>query len=151
MKKGAVELTLNTIVIIIFAVTLLGLGLFFIRHYFGETTKLIQFPEPKVEATSDTPVVLGVDTMNVVRNSQAQFKVGFYNSKNESVTVKPQIPFCVPDGLGNMTSAIDQAVEVGAAVTFNVIFNIPKNAQSQIYSCKLLVGDIEKQFSVKVQ
>ncbi|MFH1181762.1 MAG: hypothetical protein V1702_02290 [Candidatus Woesearchaeota archaeon] len=151
MKKGAVELTLNTIVIIIFAITLLGLGLFFIRQYFGEATKLIPFPEPKVEATADDPIVLGFENMEVQRNSQAQFKVGFYNNYNESVSVKPEISECVPEGLGNSTQSITETVEVGKTVTFETIFTIPKNAQSQIYSCKLVVGQLSKQFSVQVQ
>lgn len=151
MKKGAVELTLNTIVIIILAVTLLGLGLFFIKQYFGETVKLIQFPEPKIEASVDEPIVLGFNNLDVERNSQAQFKVGFYNNNNESVTVKPQITMCVPEGLSNVTQSLDQSVEVGRAVTYSVIFDIPKTAKSQKYVCNLVVGEVSKQFSVQVQ
>jgi hypothetical protein len=150
MKKGAIELTLNTIVIIIFAVTFLGLGLFFIKEYMGKIPPF-NFPEPDVGATSDSPIVLGFSTMEIQRNAQAQFKVGFYNSKNESVMVKPQISVCVPEGLGNTTTSLEQAVDVGKAAVFDAVFRIPKNAPSQTYICDLVIGDISKQFTVKVQ
>jgi hypothetical protein len=151
MKKGAVELTLNTIVIVIFAVIFLGLGTFLIRNYMARGGELIQFPEPAIEASANEPVVLGFDSMDVKRNSQAQFTVGFYNTNNESVTIRPQISACVPEGLSNVTQSIDQTVEVEKAVKYKVIFNIPKAAQSQKYVCNLVIGEISKQFSVQVQ
>jgi hypothetical protein len=151
MKKGAVELTLNTIVIIVFAVTLLGLGLFFIKDYFGKAQELIQLPEPTVEASVSEPIALGFNQMDVKRNSQARFTVGFYNNYNETVNVKPEISECVPEGLGNSTQSITEAVDVGESVAFKVIFVIPPTAQSQLYSCRLVVGQVSRQFSVKVQ
>jgi hypothetical protein len=151
MKKGAVELTLNTIVIIIFAITLLSLGVFFIREYFFKAQGIIQFPEPKLEATADEPIVLGFETMDVKRNTQADFSVGFYNNYNESVYVKPQITACVPEGLGNVTQALEQNVSVGKTVLYKMFFIIPANAKTSLYSCNLVIGQESKQFFVQVQ
>ena len=41
-KKGALELSVNTIIIIVIGVTLLTLGLLFVRNIFTQTTDLSQ-------------------------------------------------------------------------------------------------------------
>ncbi len=42
-KKGGLEISINTIVVLILAITMLGLGLYFIRNLFGGTVR--QFEE----------------------------------------------------------------------------------------------------------
>src|SRR3989338_5702909 len=66
-KKGALELSMNTIVIIVIGVTLLILGLAFVRGIFGKVTKL---SEGAFE--------------------QAEGKIGDFSQINKPLTVTPE-------------------------------------------------------------
>jgi hypothetical protein len=156
MKRGAISLTISSVVVIIFAVAMLWLGLGFIRGTFGAAAEKVTFPAPDIQATSAEPLILPFDTLNVKKGGQAEFSLNFYNNENATITsdTRPVITACVPQGLGNTTAATEslgQNVEVGSTASYKALFTIPESAPSQKYACSIELGQASKQFFVQVQ
>jgi len=156
MSRGAVNLTINAIVVIVFALAMLGLGLAFIRGAFTSVTDKVTFPLPDIDATATETIVLPFETLVVRKGVQAEFSINFYNNENETLTQdkSPIITQCVPDGLGDTaaaTASVGQTVEVGSTASYKALFTIPSSASSQKYACNLQIGQASKQFFVQVQ
>ncbi|MBN2453976.1 hypothetical protein JXB11_00360 [Candidatus Woesearchaeota archaeon] len=156
MKRGAISLTISSVVIILFAIAMLWFGLAFIRGTFGEAAEKVTFPVPDIKATADEPIILPFETLNVKKGGQAEFSLNFYNNENETIqsSVKPVITECVPAGLGNTSAATEslgQMVDVGSTATYKALFTIPDTAPSQKYACNINIGKADKQFFVQVQ
>ena len=153
-KKGSVNLTLNSIVVIIFAITMLGLGLAFINGAFTNVTEKVTFPEPDIDATADTPIILPFETLTVEKGRQAEFSINFYNNENGTVTASPVITACLPGSFGNTTellASVGQSVAVGKTATYKSLFTIPADAPSQKYTCNLQLSQTSKQFFLEVK
>ena len=103
-KKGALELSITAIVVLIIAITVLGLAIYFIKNLFGESTKLLtnQLEQIKdqlrknMEETGDLIVFSGGSELKAKRGSKVDFYVGVRNQGQASkcyrismVCVKP--------------------------------------------------------------
>lgn len=85
-KKGALELSVGAIVILILAIVMLGLGLGFIRGMFGKVStqfeeQIAAEPEPPAPSSSD-PITLSRENLIVHAGDPIALKVGIQNPSN---------------------------------------------------------------------
>ena len=78
-KKASLQLSVNAIVVLVLAITMLGLGLAFTKSKFSELGEKIEVPEPNYPATPDDPIVLAVNEIGVKSSKDAVFTANFYN------------------------------------------------------------------------
>ncbi|MBS3112778.1 hypothetical protein J4418_01730 [Candidatus Woesearchaeota archaeon] len=98
-KKGDLSLSVNTIVIIVLAITLLGLGLTFIQTLVGGAADkiggYIDVVDLAEKPTSSNPLVVPRE-LEVKLNSNKNVNIGFYNKGPASATnVKPILDECI--------------------------------------------------------
>ncbi|MCP3686684.1 MAG: hypothetical protein GY861_28945 [bacterium] len=163
-KKGALDLSINSIVVIIFAVIMLGLGVAFINDMFSNVRDKVTFPDPEIEATASNPIVIPFDTVKVDKNVDVEFKINFYNT-GEATSVTNFKPFvdCYNPGesmddkiLGLELKAISAPVDVADTAEFQSLLTVPADAHSTKHICKLKMCDasettcMEKQFYLEV-
>ncbi len=81
-RKGALDVSINSIVVIVFAVTMLGLGLAFMKGYFSKigVQTLPETPEP----SPGDPITIPQQTIIMDRASSVEFSVKFYNENPSS-------------------------------------------------------------------
>ncbi|MFH2027718.1 MAG: hypothetical protein ABIJ08_01135 [Nanoarchaeota archaeon] len=133
-KKAALELSINAIVIIIIAVVVLSLALGFVRMIFGGATSkfaalIDDESEPPIPSAaspvtlSRSMVITGVGQSNVI-------KLSVYNPTNRSWPVVFPNVTCVGSYSINNASiqTNSKAVPQGEYSTFNILFDIKKNA-----------------------
>ncbi len=84
-KKGALDVSINSIVVIVFAVTMLGLGLAFIKGYFEKAQGTIDLDGVKqvTDATINNPISTSSDTFTLEKGKINRFKVKFYNNQED--------------------------------------------------------------------
>lgn len=101
-RKGSLNLSINAIVVLILAITMLGLGLGFIRNIFGGASgKIAQALEStslKNPADSSNPLTID-DKITMKRTAEKEIEVGFYNTDFEAQpTVTLDITGCSTSG-----------------------------------------------------
>lgn len=155
-KKGALELSINAIVILIIAITMLGLGLGFVRGMFGKASG--QFdeltgaePEPPIPSSSN-PVTLSREVLIVSAGSMVALKVGFYNPTGSGIT--PAITITGSDDddakCGTGESSLGTAVDTQKSKVFTVLFS-PAGTGTLLCKLKINGGSTYyKEFTMKV-
>src|SRR3989344_5352930 len=100
MKKASLQLSIEAIVIIILAITLLGLGLTFMRQFIGkgseEFSQILDISKLDNPATVNTPLTAPSEL--VVRTTEtSELDIGFYcDSSTECREVSPRLINCNP-------------------------------------------------------
>lgn len=144
-KKGSMEMSINSIVILVMAMALLGLGLVFIRGMMGGATaklgKSIDTADLSEQPTSEKTVTID-PTVLLKKNVNSRVKIGFYNKANSDYMVKPSIYSCInSDGVSKTTQftvqAISQVAEVGKAIGFEAMFKT--TADQGTYACQVQI------------
>ena len=87
-KKGALELSITAIVVLIIAITVLGLAIFFIKNLFGESTELLTGQLAKIkeqlrknlEETGELLVMSKGTELEAKRGEKLKFHIGVRNS-----------------------------------------------------------------------
>ena len=91
-KKGSLALSTNAIVVLIIAITILGLALAFTRNIFGSLGKQIEDigKQTLIEnpPSFDKPMTLSKEEFDIRRGRDVSLTVGFYI--NSSAIINPQ-------------------------------------------------------------
>lgn len=167
-KKGSLNISVEAIIILIFAITMLGLGLGFIKGMFAKvSTQLEQQvanePEP-VAPTGAMPITLSRESVITNRGEQQVLKVGVYNSAGTTISEgAPFISCDFPGAESSPSSDKDTLPEESVNPkdipsqgkdTFVVVFNVPTTAGVGVHLCKAgfpTVPPIQyKDFTLKV-
>lgn len=104
-KKGAFQLSMSTIVIIVIAVVLLSLGLVFLRTVFSniDSLTLDAFETADAEigklSTVDAPLTLTPGTMQIEQGSAKEARLIIANFEEETIDFKATIESTKPDTL----------------------------------------------------
>ncbi|RMF07350.1 hypothetical protein D6764_00030 [Candidatus Woesearchaeota archaeon] len=124
MRKGSLQLSVNAIVVLVLAITMLGMGLAFTKGKFAELGERIEVPEPDYPATQDDPIVLPVNEIKLKSGKQGGFSVNFYNEGNTR-----NFYACVVCGttysLTTNTLRTVTQVKSGDYETFKILFTNP--------------------------
>ena len=127
-KKGSLNLSINAIVILILAITMLGLGLAFMRNIFGSATS--EFSEVSgtvqkqmIEQLKETSKVVDINNpkVDIKPGEKKQIFLGFKN--DDSTDKKFQIRKIEASQLGTTVSNIFTIVEPNAGPTANTVIN----------------------------
>ena len=93
-KKGALQLSVNAIVIIVLAMTVLGLGLTFTTGLFEDMNLLRQQTFDSISkdlstrlSTSEEPLIFSVTRLDLGRNSESTQGIGIRNDGNSLLEV----------------------------------------------------------------
>ncbi|MBI2141927.1 hypothetical protein HYU15_00365 [Candidatus Woesearchaeota archaeon] len=168
-RKAALDVSINSIVVIVFAVTMLGLGLAFIKGYFEKAKSTINIDEvgEVPDATVSNPISLAREDLNVEKGKTSTFGAKFYNNKETSYSASfgSQLQ-CVSDtGTATAGSFVllssPQTVNVGEQKQFKLQLKVAPTTVSKDYICTLQAlsatgtsaGTVleEKQVTVKVK
>ena len=134
-KKGSLELSINAIVVLVLAITMLGLGIAFTKGKFSELGSRIEIPEPDLPATADDPISLPANEIKVSTKKDTVFTINVYNDGLLPPTVSPDIECdCTTDTTAYLTldtdggtnptevlSVAGQSVPNGADAGFKII------------------------------
>ena len=124
-KKGALELSITAIVVLIIAITVLGLAIFFIKNLFGESTELLTGQLAKIkeqlrknlEETGELVVMSKGTELEVKRGEKLKFHIGVRNSGGADqcyrVAMVCKRPFTPTDLGGECTMDYETDVIVG--------------------------------------
>jgi len=152
-KNAALELSINAIIILILAITMLGLGLTFTRGLFkSASSKMFQAVEGtslKNPADAEHPVTID-EQLQLKRNAQERLEVGFYNRANLAVNdVSLVISECIDtsgasvaeENLPRMIAPTINEVESATDVGFKTILTLESDSGSGLtpnsYICTL--------------
>jgi hypothetical protein len=127
-KKGSMELSVNSIVILVIAIVIMGLILGFIRSKFSEVggNLVTNEPDPQV-ASYDDRLTLSRETMSVVPGSQAVLKINVFNpTAYDFVSARPVVT-C--SGISGLTfSANTKNIPTGSQASFVISLSVSKTA-----------------------
>jgi len=137
-KKGSLQLSINAIVILVMAITLLSLGLGFIRSIFSGTVKdlvNIKPDELTAPATADNPISLEEGNKITVKQGEEnqEFVFSFYNTKaNTANEVKFTIEGCEGSGLTRTVTngVVSYATGIGSSAVSVTVPTILTTAQN---------------------
>ncbi|MBI2138874.1 hypothetical protein HYU13_04750 [Candidatus Woesearchaeota archaeon] len=171
-KKGAIELSVTAIVVLILAVVMLGLGLGFVRGMFGKVSQSFEEqigaePEP-VAATADDPLTLSRAKLIARPKENVVVKVNVLNTLGSDwSSAKPAVT-CSGDAgpavILTPTSVAKTTIKSGESGTFNVILKVKDTfaaTEKGIQICKVnmqagtpladVTGGPEKEFTVEIR
>jgi len=123
-RKASLEIGVNTIVILVIAMMLLGLGIGFVKNLFDKMNKVpeaISIPEIGQEPTSTDPIVLAQSGLSIKSKQVEQVGIGVYNKWDDATWFTVGITSCT--GLGGekpLLEALPQAIGRGEASGFLV-------------------------------
>ncbi len=155
-KKGALELSVNSIVIMVIAFVVLGLILTFTRTIFKfgqeKTTSIFEATSLETQPDAENPITLP-DTINVKANGKKTMNVGYYNRNPFSAqNAKFGIYQCQDEnGLDVMTEYDDgeeilpritsasQTIEASNLKGYKIIINEKGLTSGQLYICTVVM------------
>ena len=148
-KRGALALSINAIVILIIAITMLGLALGFTRGMFGKIStqieeKISEEPEPSTSSAAD-PTTLSREVIVTQAGESEVLKVDVYNPSNIEWTGtgsgdKPNIEDC-SSGLVINAQANTKTLKPTESTVYTVLFDIPDQAPGT-YLCRVKVPSL---------
>ena len=158
-RKGSLSLSVNAIVVLILAITMLALGLGFIRGMFGKVSSQVEQqvetePEPPIP-TRLIPITLSREAVITNAGEKAVMKISTYNPSNEIWTSKAPAIICltgdgIPDPIASQNANL-KTIKQGEFKTFDLILTVD-NVPPNTYLCRMTMVDAyEKDFTIKVK
>ena len=146
-RKADLNMSINAIVVLILAITMLGLGLGFIRTMFkGATSKLagaVESASLKNPADSSNPLTIDRQ-IQVKAGSSERIEIGYYNSGVAEVTgVKLALTGCQGDAVLTVTDPFtlntlaSGAVKAGESTGYNGILAVKSGVPKGTYICQI--------------
>lgn len=157
-KKGGLQISINAIVILILAITVLGIGLGFIRGMFsqtigqlGEVSKDIERDMINTIRDSDERLVLREEDIEIKKSGEKKIYFGIRNEKDSADYF--EIEFMCDSAMGEIS-----LTEIEEYITFNVfketkelekdeimvlpaVIKVSPNAVATMYMCIALINE----------
>ena len=155
--KGAMELSVTAIVVLILAIVMLGLGLGFIRGMFSKVSTSFDeqiSAEPEApEATGSDPITLSRESIITAAGESLVLKVNVYNPTASAITGGTPTITCTGISFSPAPSANSKPIPVGGSVSYNVLISIPNSQGTGTKLCKVVApGTIgNKDFTIEVR
>lgn len=147
-KRGSLSLSTNAIVVLIIAITILGLALAFTRNIFGSLGKQIEDigKQTLIEnpPTFEKPMTLSKEEFDVRRGKTVSLGVGFYNRYDKNVTAMVDIYSCQKAGTDTlsyftMTSPGAKRANINEAVSYSTSIGAGEAAPSGVHACTIAI------------
>ncbi|RMF07349.1 hypothetical protein D6764_00025 [Candidatus Woesearchaeota archaeon] len=142
-KRGSLELSVNAIVVLVLAITMLGLGIAFTKGKFAELGAKIEIPEPDFPATEDQPIVMATNEITVSTTKDAVFTIKVYNDGSLGSTEVAPTVTCIFSGTNTVTThTVPQAIPVGEDIGFKILVDAaPSTLSGEKGLCTIVVDD----------
>jgi hypothetical protein len=79
-KKASLSLSIESVVILILAIAMLGMGIAFTKKMFDKFGNTLEIPPPELAASEDNPIVLSSDDIVVKKDKKIIIPVRFYST-----------------------------------------------------------------------
>jgi len=133
-KKGSLELSVNAIVVLILAITMLGLGLGFMKGMFGKVSQNVdtaigqnQLANPP---TVNNPFTLSSNQISLARGAAQTIILAYYNEGNGDVDFAPEYGCSSADVTGTPTAFASRKVSPGGNVAWQLLLKASSAAIS---------------------
>ncbi len=130
------ELSVNSIVILVIAIVIMGLILAFVRSKFTDLSSSLEQQEPDAAtAISADPISLSRTTIGATPGATAVIKTNVMNVNGTSGTVSVFIPGCNAFTGGVMPKGIDKIIAPGSTESFVLTLTVPGTVAKGTYLC----------------
>jgi hypothetical protein len=160
-KKGSLELSVNSIVILIIAIAILGLALGFIKANFGSLSQKLEQSTAEIPdapmATASEPITIHSENLIVGKGQQVPVKFSVYcpEDTNDCVNTIINVEEC--DEVFSKIEQIPKDINAGRTQQFNTLVTF-SGTSGQTYLCSAVFtyGDLTEpytktaDFSVKI-
>ncbi|MCF7866752.1 hypothetical protein K9L67_04490 [Candidatus Woesearchaeota archaeon] len=146
-KKGALQLGISTIVVLVIAMVLIGAGISLINVFFKKGTDslggIFDNQDLKQPATRDKPLVLQGGKISASFNEEVVVPIGFFNTGQKADGVELTMTSCtkdlVPTFTGLKASSINSGDAKGFLMNFKIVRNddTNKDAAEGVYICEI--------------
>ena len=158
-KKGALELSVNAIVILIIALTILGLVLGFAVSKFRGLSSELTLSQDTPEATAQVPIQFpgGTSELTLSKTAKTKMAVSIYNSGTAAIDTSGSV---YKLDCAGPTSGVDEAkitfdavgsVPAGSIGTSSMLVGVDPSVAVGSYSCILQIGDVSRSISLEIQ
>jgi hypothetical protein len=135
-KKGSMELSVNSIVILVIAIVMMGLILGFVKTKFGDLDKQLVGSEPEApKATASDPLTISRETLAVSPGEDVIVKVQAYAISAITATDLPTIT--CSDLIINAVSITGRAIPAGESGGYIMKIPVKGAAARGTYLCQL--------------
>ncbi|GIU69624.1 MAG: hypothetical protein KatS3mg002_0860 [Candidatus Woesearchaeota archaeon] len=137
-KKGSMELSVNSIVILVIAVVMLGLILGFIRSKFSEISGNMLIDESTApEATSSEPITLSRNILTVTGTKKTGLNINFYNTGTIDIQKARPIFKCNNNNLRITGEYYTKTAKASAVTSFTGNIKLNNAVAKDTYLCKV--------------
>lgn len=167
-KRGAIELSMTTIIVIVIGITLLSLGLIWVKNTFSNigdmTQKQFDQADQIIDATPNTDEKISVP---IQINAKSGKDTGFtFYIRNDGTSDSNDFRITIDDqndpsdnvitrmiGYPNNGAVVTKTIEINDRVKINGLIRIPSKIKSGTYEYRIIVNDgdyAEQGFAVTV-
>lgn len=146
-KKGALELSVNAIVILIIALVILGLILAFVTGKFKALSNMLTGTDDTTpKATPDFPIQLpgGANSLVLAKNEKKPMVISVYNGGTEDVNLDSITFSCAPEDLlddTTFTAPAGTTVEAGTVKDVPIVVTVAGAEPVGLKSCMMTIGN----------
>ena len=145
-KRGSLALSTNAIVVLIIAITILGLSLAFTRNIFGSLGSQIEDIGGQTlidnPPSYDDPLTLSKAEFDVRRGESVSIGVGFFNYLDGDASASVSLNSCYRGDTEttssfSLTSAGSKMVKINDEVAFSTSIAAEEDALSGVHACTI--------------
>ena len=133
-KKGSLELSVNAIVILILAITMLGLGLGFMKGMFGKVSQNVDTAIGQNQLTNPpsatNPFTLSSNQISLNRGGTQTITLAYYNEGMTDADFAPQYGCSSTNVTGTPTTFASRKVSPGGNVAWQLLLKASSTAIS---------------------
>jgi hypothetical protein len=136
-KKGSMELSVNSIVILVIAIVMLGLILGFVRSKFADVNKQISISEPDApDATPSNVLTVSREIITASPGETIALKVQAYDAEGSASDVSPTVDCGTSTFVIAKTEVISKTIAAGTSEKYIMTIKIPSVAKDK-YLCSV--------------
>lgn len=156
-KKGAIEMSMTTIIVVILGITLLSLGLMFVRNIFsdigGSSAKMADLADKQMMemfGESEDPISLPRDQVDIAQGDEDVLDIGLRNTgedsgkfsiKQSGITVVSKPGAFKGNALDWLSwDTTENTITSGKAKTGKILVAVPTNANLGTYQFKIILS-----------
>jgi len=147
-KKGSMELSVNSIVILVIAIVMLGLILGFVKSKFGDISKNVEIEEPEpAQATASDTLTLSRTLVVLSPGEKAALRLSYYDNAATGTSFTPSM-ICSPTAGAPSGEGLAKVSIAGGAESYSL--RITAGITKELYICTVTLGNANKDITVKV-
>ncbi|MCD6589785.1 hypothetical protein J7K74_01195 [Candidatus Woesearchaeota archaeon] len=152
-RKASMSLGVNSIVVLIIAVIVLGLVIGFINQMFTKISRQVQLPECTPETpTGSNPLTLCPETVVASPGEQVAINVMMFNAGSGDLSISgDSIGIKCTDNIVNAIQSLGATIPGGQSKKFGVTFKVSSGAGKGIHLCQIEINSEVKEFKIKIE